>query len=175
MALRPVIYLLDGHGLAYRHHFAMMSRPFMTAAGEITSAVFGFTRTLMDILEKDKPVLSRRRLRRRLERARRTLHRLQRHAREDARRTRGADAPLRQMVETFNIPILSLPGYEADDLMGTVARLAEEQNVDVRIITGDRDLLQLLTDHTTVRMIIPQRGAPDELYDVAQVPREVRA
>ncbi len=75
---------------------------------------------------------------------------------------------LRQMVETFNIPILSLPGYEADDLMGTVARLSEEQNVDVRIITGDRDLLQLLDDQTTVRMIIPQRGTPDELYDVAK-------
>ena len=78
---------------------------------------------------------------------------------------------LRQMVETFNIPILSLPGYEADDLMGTVARLSEEQNVDVRIITGDRDLLQLLDDQTTVRMIIPQRGTPDELYDVASSAR----
>ena len=47
MASRPVFYLLDGHGLAYRHYFAMITRPFMTSAGEITSAVFGFTRTLM--------------------------------------------------------------------------------------------------------------------------------
>ena len=75
---------------------------------------------------------------------------------------------IKQMVETFNIPILSLPGYEADDLMGTAARQAEEQGVDVRIITGDRDLLQLLTDHTTVRLIIPKPGVPAEIYDVAR-------
>src|SRR5262249_11002050 len=73
-----------------------------------------------------------------------------------------------QMVKTFNIPALSLPGYEADDLMGTAARQAEEQGVDVRIITGDRDLLQLLTDHTSVRLIIPKPGVPAEIYDVAK-------
>jgi DNA polymerase-1 len=55
MSQRPVFYILDGHGLAYRHYFAMINRPFMTSSGEITSAVFGFTRTLMDILEKDRP------------------------------------------------------------------------------------------------------------------------
>ncbi len=168
MALRPVIYLLDGHGLAYRHHFAMMSRPFMTAAGEVTSAVFGFTRTLMDILEKDKPYYLAVAFDEGLS-GRDELYTEYKGTREKMPDELASQIPrLRQMVETFNIPILSLPGYEADDLMGTVARLSEEQNVDVRIITGDRDLLQLLTDHTTVRMIIPQRGTPDELYDVAK-------
>ncbi|MEP7291630.1 MAG: DNA polymerase I, partial [Chloroflexota bacterium] len=168
MAQRPVFYVLDGHGLAYRHHFAAISRPFQTSGGEITSAVFGFSRTLMDILEKDKPYylavafdegLSGRDL----------LYPEYKGTRDkmpdelSAQMTR-----IKQVVEAFNIPILSLPGYEADDLMGTASGQAEAQGADTRIVTGDRDLLQLLTEHTTARLIIPKPGVPAEIYDVAR-------
>ncbi|MEO8393742.1 MAG: DNA polymerase, partial [Chloroflexota bacterium] len=168
MASRPVFYLLDGHGLAYRHHFAAISRPFTTGSGEITSAVFGFTRTLMDILEKDKPYYLAVAFDEGLS-GRDVLYDQYKGTREKMPEELSTQmARIKQMVEAFNIPILTLPGYEADDLMGTAAGQAQEQDVDVRIITGDRDLLQLLTDHTTVRLMIPKQGVPAEIYDVAK-------
>lgn len=163
-----VFYVLDGHGLAYRHHFAMINRPFMTSSGEVTSAVFGFSRTLMDILEKDKPYylavafddgLS----------GRDALYGEYKGTREKMPDELAAQiSRMYQVVEAFNIPILTLPGYEADDLMGTASVQAEAQGVDTRIVTGDRDLLQLLTEHTTARLIIPKPGVPAEIYDVAK-------
>lgn len=168
MTTRPSFYLLDGHGLAYRHHFAAISRPFQTSSGEITSAVFGFSRTLMDILEKDKPYylavafddgLSKRD----------EWYPEYKGTRDKMPDELSAQMiRIKQVVEAFNIPILSLPGYEADDLMGTTAGQAQDQGVDVRIVTGDRDLLQLLTEHTTVRLIIPKPGVPAEIFDEAK-------
>ncbi len=168
MTERPIFYVLDGHGLAYRHYFAMFSHPFTTASGEITSAVFGFTRTLMDILEKDRPYYLAVAFDEGLS-GRDQLYGEYKGTREKMPDELAAQMTrIKQMVETFNIPILSLAGYEADDVMGTTAGQAQDKGVDVRIITGDRDLLQLLTDHTTVRLIIPKPGAPDEIYDVAR-------
>ncbi|MCC6802996.1 MAG: DNA polymerase I, partial [Anaerolineae bacterium] len=168
MSQRPVFYILDGHGLAYRHYFATINRPFMTSSGEVTSAVFGFTRTLMDILEKDRPFYLAVAFDEGLS-GRDQLYGEYKGTREKMPDELAAQIwRIKQMVETFNIPILSLPGYEADDLMGTVAGQAQEQGVDVRVVTGDRDLLQLLTDHVTVRLIIPKPGVPAEIYDVAR-------
>jgi DNA polymerase-1 len=73
---------------------------------------------------------------------------------------------IQQMVEAFNIPVLAIEGYEADDIIGTVAKQAEEQGIHVRVITGDRDLLQLLTDNVTVELPSHGRGQPDIVYDI---------
>ena len=125
MAGRPVFYLLDGHGLAYRHYFAMITRPFMTSSGEITSAVFGFTRTLMDILEKDRPYYLAVAFDEGLS-GRDELYDQYKGTREKMPDELASQiGRIKQMVETFNIPILSLPGYEADDLMGTAAKQAD--------------------------------------------------
>jgi DNA polymerase-1 len=163
-----MFYLLDGHALAYRHHFAHINNPLVSSKGEPTSAVFGFSRTLMDILEKDKPFYLSVSFDEGLS-GRDELYSEYKGTREKMPDELAQQMiRIRQIVEAFNIPILSLPGYEADDLLGTASLQAEAQGVDVRIITGDRDLLQLLTDNTTVRLAIPQRGAPDEIYDVAK-------
>ncbi len=168
MTARPLFYVLDGHALAYRHHFASYGRPLMTASGEITSAVFGFARTLMDILEKDKPYYLAVAFDEGLS-GRDVLYGEYKGTREKMPDELSAQMLwIRDLVLTFNIPVLTLAGYEADDVMGTVSLQAEQQNVDVRIITGDRDLLQLLTDHTSVRLSIPKKGEPDKLYDVAK-------
>ncbi len=168
MSTRPLFFIVDGHALAYRHYFAQIKRPLMTSKGEPTSAIFGFSRTLMDIIEKDKPYylavafdegLSGRDL----------LYADYKGTREKMPDDlRSQIEHIQSVVRAFNIPILALEGYEADDLIGTVARQAEAQGIDVRIITGDRDLLQLLTPHTTVRLAIPQPGVPDELVDVSR-------
>ena len=72
---------------------------------------------------------------------------------------------IRELVEAFNIPVLAEEGYEADDIIGTIAVQAEAQGVDVRIITGDRDILQLLSPHVTVQL--PKRGSADVVFDEA--------
>jgi DNA polymerase-1 len=118
MTSRPVLFLLDGHGLAYRHHFAMITRPFTTSSGEITSAVFGFTRTLMDILEKDKPYYLAVAFDEGLS-GRDALYPEYKGTRDKMPDELSSQMPrIQEVVRAFNIPILSLPGYEADDMMG---------------------------------------------------------
>lgn len=166
MPARQTFFILDGHALAYRHHFALLRAPFKTAAGEPTSAVYGFTRTLLDILTRDKPDylavsfddgLS----------GRETVYEAYKGTRDKMPDELAQQlGRIQQVVKAFNIPILMLPGYEADDVIGTTALQAEAQGVDVCILTGDRDLLQLLTDHTTVKLAIPVAKKPDELYDI---------
>lgn len=162
-----MLFILDGHALAYRHYFAQTRSQLTTASGEPTGAVYGFARTLLDILTKDKPKYLVVAFDEGLT-GRDKLYPDYKGTREkmpgdlDQQMTR-----IRQLVEAFNIPILAKPGYEADDLMGTIARQAAEQGIDSLIITGDRDLLQLLTDHVQVRLAIPKPGVEDELYNVA--------
>jgi DNA polymerase-1 len=161
-----MLYILDGHALAYRHYFAQAQNRLTTASGEPTGAVFGFARTLLDILTKDQPTYllvafdegmsGRDELFADYKGTREKMP-------EDLSLQMGR---IRQLVEAFNIPILAKDGYEADDLMGTIARQAAAQGIDVRIITGDRDLLQLLDARITVRLAVPQAGKEDEIYDV---------
>lgn len=163
---RPLLYLIDGYALAYRYYFASRERSFMTSAGESTTAVFGFTRMLMDVLEREKPFYLAVAFDAGMS-GRDTLYSGYKGTREQM-----PDELERQierigeMVKAFNVPTLSLPGYEADDVIGTISLQAESDNLDVRIFSGDRDLLQLLSDQTTVRLFVPQAKVPDQVYDV---------
>ncbi len=161
---RSLLYLIDGHAVAYRQFFGLPLASFTTKAGEPTNATYGFTRILLDLIEKTKPQYLAVSFDRGLS-GRDELF-------EEYKGTR-AKMPeeliiqmdrIQQVVEAFNIPILVLEGYEADDVIGTVSVQAEQQGVDVRIVTGDRDLLQLLTDHVTVQL--PSRSGPDTVYDI---------
>ena len=167
MSARPVLYLIDGHAVAYRNYFALPVAGFSTRTGEPTNATFGFTRMLLDLLDKTKPDYLAVSFDRGLS-GRETLY-------DDYKGTRDKmpdDLSLQmtrieQMVQAFNIPVLACDGYEADDVIGTVAKQAVEQGVDVRIVTGDRDLLQLLNTHITVQLPSRKSG-PDEVYDEAR-------
>jgi DNA polymerase I len=170
MSTRPIFYLLDGHALTYRNFHAFKKRLEMsTSKGEPTFAVFGFANLLITMLEKEKPDylaisfdmgLSGREL----------LfpeYKGTRAAMEDAEQA-SFDSQMdriQQMVVAFNIPLLVLPGYEADDIMGTVAKQAVEQGVDVKIFTGDGDILQLLDEHVKVQMFQTMGGEIE--YDLA--------
>jgi DNA polymerase-1 len=166
MAERPTLYLLDGHALAYRHHFAMINRPLTSAkTGEIVSAVFGFSRALLDLMERERPYYLAVAFDEGLT-GRDQLYPNYKGTREKMPDDLAAQmGRIQEVVRAFNIPILSLPGYEADDVMGTIAAQAEEQDVFTRIITGDRDLFQLLTPHVSVRFSSTKAGAADEVYD----------
>jgi len=166
MSSRPMFYIIDGHAVAYRQFFGLPLEAFSTKSGEPTNATYGFTRVLLDLLQKTRPDyiavsfdmgLSERD----------TIYSEYKGTREKMPSELAQQLPrINEVVEALNIPVLALDGYEADDVIGTVTQQAEAAGVHVRIVTGDRDLLQLLTEHVTVQL--PSRSGPDEVYDVAR-------
>ena len=151
----PIIYLLDGHALAYRAYFALTrgsSTAFTTHAGEPTAGVFGFTSILLRLLEQDHPDY--------LAVTFDTGKTFRDKLFPDYKGTR-AKMPedlrpqmerIRQIVDAFNIPRLEMEGYEADDILGSLSRRLAADGYGVKIITGDRDLLQLVDDRILVNL-----------------------
>ena len=151
----PTLYLIDGHALAYRMYFALTGYSggptrWQTIKGESTAGIFGFARELLRIYEQEKPDY--------LAVAFDTGKTFRDDLFPEYKATR-AKMPddlrtqierIRQMVDAFNIPRLEVEGFEADDVLGSTARWAAKQGLGVKIITGDRDLLQLVDDRTIV-------------------------
>lgn len=166
MVSRPVLYLVDGHAVAYRQYHALSYGNFSTRTGEVTNAIFGFTRLLLDILQKDRPKYLAVAFDKGLS-GREKVYGEYKAQREEMPEDLQPQMPrIEEMVRAFNIPVLTMDGYEADDIIGTVTSLVEAQGTAVHIITGDRDLLQLLSPNVTVQL--PSRGSPDVVYDMAR-------
>ncbi len=166
MTVTERFFLLDGHAIAYRQFFGLRMEAFTTSTGEPTNAIFGFARLLLDILRKEKPKYLAVSFDRGMS-GREEVFPEYKSTREKMPDELSSQLTrIEQLVRAFNIPILVLDGYEADDLIGTAcAQIATSRDIQARIITGDRDLLQLLTDRVEVQL--PQRGGPDRIYDVA--------
>ena len=151
----PILYLIDGHALAYRTYFALTrgtTSAFTTRSGEPTAGVFGFTSVLLKILEQDHPEYlavafdTGKTFRDNLFPAYKgTRDKMPEDLRPQIER-------IRQIVDAFNIPRLEVEGYEADDVLGSVAASSAAQGLAVKIITGDRDLLQLVNDRIVVNL-----------------------
>src|SRR5690242_17076158 len=135
MASRPMFYIIEGYALAYRQFFALPQAGFNTRAGEPTNAVYGFARTLLDSMQKNQPEYIAVSFDRGLS-GRDALYGEYKGTREkmpdDLRRQLER---IMELVEAFNMPHLAMDGYEADDVIGTIAPQAEAQNVDVRVVT----------------------------------------
>jgi DNA polymerase-1 len=165
MADQSRFFVIDGHALAYRQFHALQSTGFRTRAGEPTNATYGFTRTLLDILLKDKPHYLAVSFDRGLS-GREALFPDYKGTRDKMPDDLATQLDrIVQVVAAFNMPILALDGYEADDVIGTVVRQVEALGHQTRIITGDRDILQLLTPNVTVQL--PKRGEQDVVFDEA--------
>ena len=158
----PTLYLIDGHALAYRTYYALTSgssTAFMTHSGEPTAGVYGFTSVLLRLLEQERPDY----LAVAFDTGR--TFRDEMYSEYKATREKMPDdlriqiERIRQVVDAFNIPRLELEGYEADDILGSVARAATAQGLGVKIITGDRDLLQLVNQRVIVSL--PGRSLSD--------------
>lgn len=150
----PSLYLIDGHALAYRTYFALAAtgQRFTSPSGEPTAGIYGFASVLLKLLETDRPDY--------LAVAFDTGKTFRDDIYPDYKATRekmpddlrGQIERIRQMVDAFGIPRLEAEGAEADDVLGTIARAAEEKGLGVKIITGDRDLLQLVDDRVIVNL-----------------------
>lgn len=167
---KDLLVLIDGHALAYRAFHALPLEAFTTKLGEPTNATYGFTRTLMDLIMSDDPpkylavsfdqgMTARDEL---YEEYKATREKMPDELDVQLRR-------IREVVAAFNVPILEVDGYEADDVLGTIAHQAKEKGTPVLIVTGDRDLLQLVDGNTQVQL--PERRSVSEqrIYDEAAV------
>jgi len=153
---RKTLYLIDGHALAYRTYFALTSGADMgrwvTKTGEPTAGTYGFVSVLFRLMENDQPDY----LAVSFDVGR--TFRDEMFAEYKGTREKMPDElhvqieRIKEVVAAFNIPILTKDGFEADDVLGTVARRAAEQGVTVKIITGDRDLLQLADKHVIINL-----------------------
>ena len=150
---RPRLLLLDGHSLAYRAFFALPVDNFSTSTGQHTNAVYGFTSMLINVLRDEQPThvgvafdVSRQ------------TFRLAEYAEYKAGRNKtptefSSQLPLiEEVLDALRIPFVKKDGFEADDIIATLTTQAlAEDDMEVLILTGDRDALQLVTDRSTDR------------------------
>ena len=168
MADDPLL-LIDGNSLTYRAFFALPT-DLSTASGQVTNAVFGFTSMLINLMRDH----GHRRMAVAFDRPEPTF----RHDRLETYKANRTTAPdilrqqiglVRQVVETLGIRVLELPGYEADDIIATLATQARDAGLDVIVVTGDRDVYQLVED-PHVKVLYNRRGVSDYvLYDEAGI------
>ncbi len=150
------LFLLDGHALVYRAHFAFIARPLINSKGVNTSAVAGFTRTLWDLLQNEKPTHIAVAFDPPTDTFRHTMFAEYKANREEQPEDIRIAIPyIKQLLEAFKIPILSVDHYEADDVIGTLAKQAEAQGYQVFMVTPDKDFGQLVSPN--VFMYKPSR------------------
>ncbi len=163
------LFLLDAMALIYRAHFAFSKNPRITSSGINTGAVFGFTNSLLEILQKEKPTHIG------------VAFDLQgptfRHDNFTEYKANRQEQPeditvaipyIYRLLEGMNIPVLGVPGYEADDIVGTFSKVAPPLGFDVFMMTMDKDYMQLVNEH--VFLYRPAyMGNDAEVYDVDKV------
>jgi len=161
------LLLLDGHSLAYRAFFALPPENFATTTGQTTNAVYGFTSMLIKVLSEEKPT----HVAVAFDRSEPTF-RHEQYTEYKAGRSKAPDefrsqiSLIFEVLDVLGIRRLSVPGFEADDIIATLATQAEAQGMNTLIVTGDRDTFQLITDHVTV--LYNSRGVSDmKRYDPA--------
>jgi len=164
------LFLLDAYALIYRAYFAFSKNPRVNSKGQNTSAAFGFTNVLIDVIKNEKPT----HLAVVFDPPGGSAHRREEFAAYKAQREempediRSMIHPIKQIVESFNVPILEVPGFEADDVVGTVAKMAEKRGFTTYMMTPDKDYAQLVSEN--IFMFKPGRGGnPPEILGVKEV------
>lgn len=163
------IFLLDGMALIYRAFFAFVQNPRITSTGLNASAMMGFTNTLLEILRKERPT--------HIAVVFDTSAPTQRHIKFEAYKAQREAMPedlrksipyIFRIIEGFNIPVITMDGYEADDIIGTLAWKAGDLGYDVFMMTPDKDFGQLVREN--VKIYKPARmGNGDEIMGVSEI------
>ena len=146
---RKNLFLIDGYAMLYRSHFAFIRNPLMTRQGLPTSALFGFSNQILNLVKKENPDY----IAAVFDTAKKTF-RHEKFPEYKATREKMPDELREQLPHLWNllnamqITTLSKPGYEADDIIGTLAKWGTKHELDVYIVSGDKDFMQLINDHT---------------------------
>ncbi len=154
------LLLIDGHSMAYRAFFALPAENFTTAQGQHTNAIYGFATMLLSLLSSEKPThvavafdVSRKTFRSEI------FPDYKANRAKTPDEFRSQMSYLHELVTAFGITTFEVEGFEADDIIATIAKQAEREGAEVLICTGDRDSFQLVNAKTTV--LYPKRGVSD--------------
>ncbi len=156
------LFLLDAFALIFRAYYALIRNPRITSKGKNTNAQFGFTNTLLDLINNQKPT--------HLAICFDTSAPTERHIEFEAYKAQRQETPedlkaaipdIKKIIEGFNIPIIELDGYEADDVVGTLAWQAHDAGYDVYMVTPDKDYGQLVRDGVYIYKPGYQGGLPE--------------
>jgi DNA polymerase-1 len=165
------LFLLDGMALVYRAYFAFSQNPRITSTGFNTSAIFGYTNTVLDILKKEKPTHIGVSFDTSAPTARHIEYEAYKAHREEMPEGISTALPfIRQITEALNIPLLIMDGYEADDIIGTLAKKAEQEGFTTYMMTPDKDFGQLVSENIFIYK--PARMGND--YEVLGVPEVLK-
>lgn len=163
----PKLILIDGNAIIHRAFHGLP--PFKTSSGELVNAVYGFASILLNILNKEQPD----HIAVAFDMKKKTF-RHEQYADYKATRQKAPDElyaqipRVRELVQAFKIPIFEVEGFEADDILGTLAAQADKKGLRTFIVTGDLDTLQLVTEKTNV-MALQSKFSEPVIYDIAKV------
>lgn len=162
------LFLLDAYALIYRAYYAFIKNPRINSKGVNTSAIYGFVTTLEEVLNKENPTHIAVAFDPQGPTFRHEMfeqYKAQREETPEAIRT--AVPIIKDIIRAYNIPILEVCGYEADDVIGTTAKLAEERGFDTYMMTPDKDFGQLVSEH--IYQYKPRHGGGFDIYGVEEV------
>lgn len=142
------LFLLDAYALIYRSYYAFIKNPRINSKGVNTSAIFGFVNTLEDVLKKENPSHIAVGFDPSGPTFRHEAYELYKAQREETPEVIRQSVPIiKEIIKAYNIPIIEVPGFEADDVIGTLAKLAEKEGFDTYMMTPDKDYGQLVSPH----------------------------
>ena len=142
------LFLIDAYAIIYRAYYAFIRNPRINSKGLNTSAIFGFVNTLEDVLKREKPTHIAVAFDPKGKTFRHEAYELYKAQREATPEDIRLAVPIiKNLIKAYNIPVLEVPGYEADDVIGTMAKKAEQAGFEVFMLTPDKDYGQLVSDH----------------------------
>lgn len=166
------LYLVDGMAIAYRAHFAFIRNPLLTSDGRHVSAAYGFIKSILKLIYDENPdylavVFD----------AKEKTFRHEKYPEYKATREkmpfemRPQIQWINELLDSMNIPVLTIPGYEADDIIGTLARKVPHNEIDCYLVSGDKDFMQLVNEH--IFLYSPAVGSKElKIYDADEVKKK---
>ena len=165
------LFLLDAYALIYRAYYAFIKSPRINSKGQNTSAILGFVNTLEDVLKKENPTHIGVAFDPPGPTFRHEMYDQYKALREATPEVIRESVPIiKEILQAYNIPLLEVPGFEADDVIGTLAKRASKEGFDVYMMTPDKDYAQLVEDHIFIYK--PKYGASE--YEVLGVKEVLR-
>ena len=162
------LFLIDAYALIYRSYYAFIKNPRINSKGMNTSAIFGFINSLEDVLRRENPTHIAVGFDPKGPTFRHEAYELYKAQREETPEDIRKSVPyIKDIIEAYNIPILEVPRYEADDVIGTIAKQAEKEGFEVYMMTPDKDYGQLVSEH--IFMYRPRFGGDYEIMGVPQI------
>ena len=171
--MKKRLFLIDGSALAYRSYFAFIRNPLINSKGENTSALYGFSNSLYKIIKDEKPdylsvVFD----------TPAPTFRHKKYPEYKATRQKMPDelgeqmSKIKELIQLFGITVLELDGYEADDIMGTIAKRAGTQDIEIYLVTGDKDFHQLLDEN--IKIYNPRKAGEEiEIIDINNIRQKI--